>query len=105
MDVNAFDLAMGAAVLPPIIAVVNQRRWPAQLKGLLALLACAGYALIMMMVRGTVHWTDWRNVLLTTAGAAFIAYRTWWQPSGIAPAIEAATSPDPRGPADPPPAG
>lgn len=96
MDVNAFDLAMGAAVLPPVIAVVNQRHWPAQLKGIVALLICCLYALLMTIVRGTVHWDAWRNVLLTVAGAAFVLYRTWWQPSGIAPAIEAATTPGAR---------
>lgn len=95
MDVNAFDLAVGAAVLPPVIAVVNQRHWPAQLKGIVALLLCCLYALLMTIVRGTVHWDSWRNVLLTVAGAAFVLYRTWWQPSGIAPAIEAATTAGP----------
>jgi hypothetical protein len=92
MDVNAFDLAMGAVLLPPVIAVINQRRWPAQLKGLVALLVCAVYALVVMIVRGPVNWADWRDVLLAAAGAAFISYRMWWQPSGIAPAIEHATS-------------
>lgn len=92
MDVNAFDLAMGAAVMPPLIAVINQEHWRAQLKGIVALLVCAAYALVMDIVRGPVHWDSWRNVLLTTAGATFIAYRAWWQPSGIAPAIEHGTT-------------
>lgn len=93
MDINAFDLAMGAMVLPPLIAVINQRHWPAQLKGLLALLVCALYALVVLIIRGPVDLRDWRNTLLLVAGAAFAAYRLWWQPSGIAPAIEAATTP------------
>jgi hypothetical protein len=92
MDINAFDVAMGAIVLPPVIAIVNQRHWPAQIKGLVALLVCAAYALIMDIIRGPVRWDDWRNVLLTTAAAAFAAYKLWWQPSLIAPSIEAATT-------------
>lgn len=92
MDVNAFDVTVGAALLPPAIAVINQWHWSAQLKGLAALLVCALYALGITIVRGRVHWDNWRDVLLTVAGAAFVAYRVWWQPSGIAPAIEAATT-------------
>lgn len=93
MDVNAFDLAMAATVLPPAIAVINQRHWPAQLKALVALLVCAAYSLAVMIVRGPIHFRDWRDTLLVVAGAAFAAYHLWWRPGGLAPAIEAATSP------------
>lgn len=92
MDVNAFDLAMGAMVLPPVIALLNQRHWSAQLRGIVALLVCAVYCLGVLLIRGTLDFTDWRDVLLQVAGAAFLAYKTWWGPTGIAPAIEGFTS-------------
>ncbi len=93
MDINEFDVAIGALVLPPAIAVVNQLRWPPQLKGIIAFLVCAGYALLIAVLRGPVDFADWRNTLLVVAGSAFIAYRVFWHPSGIAGAIEGATSP------------
>ncbi len=92
MDVNAFDLAAGAVVLPPVIALLNQWHWPAQLKGIVALLVCALYATGILILRDSLTWADWRDTLLQAAGAAFILYTTWWKPSGIAPAIEAGTS-------------
>lgn len=92
MDINAFDLAMAAVVLPPAIAVVNQLRWSAQLKGIIALLVCALYALVVTWIRGPLDFHDWRNTLLGVAAAAFAAHHLWWRPSGIVPSIEAATS-------------
>jgi cyanate permease len=92
MDLNTFDLAIGAVVMPPIIAVTNQQKWSAQIKGVTALLICAVYALGTLALRSDPDFHDWRNTMLTTAGAAFGAYKLWWQPSKIAPAIESLTS-------------
>lgn len=87
-----FDAAIAAAVLPPIIAFINQRHWPTQVKGLVALLTCFLYGLVVLIVRGTLDFTNWRNTVLAVAGVAFVAYKVWWQPSGIAPAIEDTTT-------------
>lgn len=95
MDINGFDLAMAAVVLPPLIALINRRAWPAQLKGIVALAVCAAYTLLVLWLRGPVDWANWRDLLLVVAAGAFAAYRLWWQPSQIAPAIENATSPPP----------
>lgn len=92
MDVNGFDLAMGALVLPPVIAVINQRRWPPQLRGVVAFAVCALYSLVILIIRGPVDFHDWRGTLLLVAGAAFAAHALFWRPSGITPTIEAATS-------------
>lgn len=102
MDFNAFDVAMAAVVLPPIIAVINQWHFSAQLKGLIALAVCAIYSLIMTIVRGPVDFHQWRDLVLVVAASAFAAYHLWWKPSQIAPAIEAAT-PLTRRPAPPAP--
>lgn len=92
MDVNPVDVGLAAAVLPPVVALINQRRWPAQLKGLVALAVCLLYATLAVWLRGPIVFSAWRDAALTVAGTAFAAYRLWWQPSGIAPAVEAATS-------------
>lgn len=92
MDVNPVDVGLAAAVLPPVVALINQRHWPAQVKALVALAVCLVYALVAVWLRGPIVFAAWRDVALTVAGSAFAAYRLWWQPSAIAPAIESATS-------------
>lgn len=99
-----FDVGMAAVVLPPVVAVLNQRRWPAPVKGLVALAVCFAYALTVVALRGDVTFHGWRSVALTVSGIALAAYKLWWQPSQIAPIIEDATSvsgapPDPARPA------
>lgn len=85
------DVLIGSVVMPPIVAVVNQSRWPAPLKGTVALVVCLVAALLLTVLRGPVTWLDWRATALAVCGSAFAAYKLWWQPSGIAPAIEQAT--------------
>ncbi len=92
VGVNVVDIVIGSALMPPAIALVNQARWNSQLKGLIALAVCALGALITVFLRGPVHFADWRNTVVVVAAAALVSYRVWWKPSGMAPAIEAATS-------------
>jgi uncharacterized membrane protein YqaE (UPF0057 family) len=79
-------------ILPPIIAVINQAHWSPTIKGIVALVVCGLVALGVEEVRGTPNWHDWRNTALLIAGAAIISYRQFWQPSLIAPTIEAKTT-------------
>ena len=80
-------------VLPLVIAFVNQPRWASWVKGLLMLAVAGGDGL------GTAYFTDQFHgktivtCLLVAAIAIGVAYHTVWKPSGIAPAIERATSP------------
>lgn len=92
MDVNPIDLLIGGAVMPLVIAVLNQRRWAAQVKALVALAACLLVALLLAFLRGPLVLTDWRDTALVVAGTAFASYQLYWRPSGIAPAVEEATS-------------
>ncbi len=92
MDVDVFDVLIGAGVMPPIIAVLNQARFPSQIKGLVALLACMVCALLVTWLRGPLTMADWRSTAIVVFGSSLVLYRFWWKPSGIAPAIEAFTS-------------
>jgi hypothetical protein len=92
MDVNPIDVVIGTAVMPPVIALLNQRHWSPQLKGIIALIACLLCAVLVEFLRGPVHLSGWRDTALVVTGSAFASYRLWWQPSRIAPAIEQATS-------------
>jgi hypothetical protein len=98
MDVNPVDLLIGSAVMPPVIALLNQRSWAPPLKGIIALVACLIAAVVVEFVRGPVALTGWRDTAIVVAGTAFASYKLWWQPAGVAPAIEGATSPGGRSP-------
>lgn len=95
MDVNPVDLLIGSAIMPPVIAVLNRRAWSSQAKGAVAMVACLLAALLVEFLRGPLAVTGWRDTAIVVAGSSMVAYRLWWQPSGIAPAVEAATSPKP----------
>lgn len=89
IDANALTFA--AFVLPPVISLINQRRWPDEMRGLVALGVCVFYSLVLTVVRQDLDWTQWRNVVLQVLVGAFGAYKLFWQPSNIGPRIEAAT--------------
>jgi len=90
-DVQLWDAALGY-LLPPVIAVVIQPRWSGLVKGLLMLLVAAidglGTAYFNHQLQGRPAVTS----VLIAALAIGVAYHTLWKPSGIAPAIEQATS-------------
>lgn len=84
--------ALVGAVLPAVIAFINQYHWSPQAKGIVSLL-------VSILAAGGTAWFNGaftgRGVLssiLVVATLAYNTYRTFWQPSGIAPAIEKATS-------------
>jgi hypothetical protein len=93
-DADTWTIAAGAA-LPPIIAIINQRHWAPQLKAVVALAVCFLASLGLAALRGPLDWHDWRRTAVLVTGAALATYRWLWQPSQIAPAIEAATSTGP----------
>lgn len=90
-DAFAVDALIGA-LLPLVIALVNQAHWDAKVKGVVALAACAAAATLAEVLRGALDWSDWRNAVVVIGGAAFLSYKTLWQPSTIAPALEQATT-------------
>jgi hypothetical protein len=92
VDVNVIDVLIGAVLMPPVIAVVNQAHWARAVKALIAVAACLIAAVITLWLRGPIDFHDWRNTAVVVVGSALAGYRLWWQPSGIAPAIEAATT-------------
>ena len=99
------DADVGTALLgtlmPLLIALVNQWRWPPPVKGIVALLVCGLAATAVAWLRGgQLDWHDWRRTALIVTGAALASYRMFWQPTQIAPRIEAATS---LSPGPPPP--
>lgn len=82
-----------AFLLPPAIAVITQAHWSPQLKGVVAFLVSVAAALAMVLYEGGFNWTDWRNASLVIVSGAVFFYHQFYKPSGIAPSIEAKTTP------------
>ncbi|MGW2936090.1 hypothetical protein ACWDA7_30530 [Streptomyces sp. NPDC001156] len=79
-------------VLPLAIAVVNQPRWRGWVKGLLMLVVAAGDGAGTAYFGDQFHGRSVVSTVLIAAIAIGVAYHTVWKPSGIAPALERATS-------------
>lgn len=91
-DPTAVDALIGGILMPLIIALINQWHWSSKLKAIVALLACMVAAAVVQWLRGPLNVHAWRDTLVVITGAALIMYHTWWRPSTIAPALEAATT-------------
>lgn len=93
------DLLMWTAVvgflLPNAVAIVNRPGFSPAVKGLITLVVC------IIAGGGTAWFNDaftGRGIVsscLVVAVMTLVSYQNLWKPSGITPAIERATSPDP----------
>lgn len=113
IDPNSMTFAF--LILPPVISVINQRTWSREIRGIVALLVCLLYSVLITALRSDLDWEDWRNVILQVMVGTFGAYKLFWEPSNISHRIEEATTfthpapepaPAPASPADtvtPPP--
>jgi hypothetical protein len=91
-DIASFDLAVGGVAMPFLIALINQAHWNPKVRGLVAFAACLGAAALLAALHGTLTLTSWRASAITVTGAAMVMYHALWKPSGLAPAVEAATT-------------
>jgi len=82
-----------AVVLPPVIAVVNQPRWSAMAKGIFMMLVATADGLGTAYFNDSFHGRTIVSGILLSVIVIGATYHTLWKPSGIAPGIEAATSP------------
>lgn len=93
------DLAMWSLIvgfgMPPVVALVNQRRWPGWLRATVTIVLCVVAGAITAYLQGAFTDRRWTTAALIIGIAAISSYRTFWRPSGIAPAIETKTSGDP----------
>lgn len=89
---TSIDLAIGGGLLPFVIALINQSHWSPKLRGAVAFLVCLGGAAALAYWHGTLTWGDWRNTAIVVTGAAMVMYHALWKPSGLAPAVEDATT-------------
>jgi uncharacterized membrane-anchored protein len=85
--------ALVGSLLPMLVAVVNRSHWAPSVKGLVVVASSIVAGLVTAWLNGQLTGLRWTESALIIAGAAVVAYKHFWQPTGIAPAIERATTP------------
>ncbi|MEV0090475.1 hypothetical protein [Streptomyces sp. NPDC050738] len=80
-------------VSPPAIAVVQQPRWSGPARAFFMLLASLLIGVGTAYFNDALHAATVATNLLIAAVAVGTSYHSLWKPAGIAPGIEAATSP------------
>lgn len=88
---QSYALLVGS-LLPVIIAVVQQQRWPDYVRAGVGLVICAVAAAVTAYAQGDLTAERWGEGLLLVAVAAWSSYQGFWKPTGIAPTVEAKTS-------------
>ena len=88
--------AMWAAVagwfVPLLISAIVQTGWDSRAKSLAAFAVCVGVAAVTAWLAGQLTLEDLVTSGLIVVVTAKTSYEALWKPTGVAPAIERATS-------------
>lgn len=77
---------------PPVISIIQQSRWSARTKSLVAFGFYLVVAAVTAYVLGLFNTTDFFRLALLIFLAGGASYQTLWKPTGVSPAIQSATS-------------
>jgi predicted membrane protein len=91
-DSLALLSAVVGALLPLPLAIINQTKWPSELRGLVTLLISLLVATLLCWLMGAMNSASWFLSALIVFFTAVIAWHVWYRPSGIGPDIERVTS-------------
>ena len=94
-SIQAVSLLLGM-VTPLAVSVVSQPRWTATQKRILSILIAVIVGSINMLLRSEFLLGGVGDALaniVLVVGASQAAYSLLWKPTGVAPALEKATSP------------
>lgn len=94
-DLAMWSMLVGFAA-PPVVALVNSSNWRPWTRALVTAVICVLIGGMTAYLTGDLSGRRWISAALVVATAAILSYRAYWRPSGIAPALERATSPGPR---------
>lgn len=84
--------ALVGALLPPVVAAINQPRWPGSWRLVMTVVCCLIAAGVTCWVAGALAGRTYASSVLVVLTATLATYHWAWRPSTIAPAIESATS-------------
>jgi hypothetical protein len=86
--------ALIGAVLPILIAIVQQPRWSSQVRQVIAVGVAALGGVGTVLASGNFDAQNWLVTLVAVIGAAQASYALIFKPSGVAAKIEEKTSTD-----------
>lgn len=93
---NLTDLEMWSAfvgaVLPPIVAVINQAHWPRMLRAIVSVVLALIAAAVTCWLKGDLSNGSYAHSVLVVLTAMLATYHWFWRPSTIAPTIEVNTT-------------
>lgn len=78
---------------PALVSVVVRSNWASWVKGIVALVSSVVIGFVVALVSGELNGTGVATAIAVVFAASQVAYKTWWQPTGIGPAIEEKTQP------------
>lgn len=78
--------------LPPLIAVIQNLHWKTSFKTLIAFLVYVAVSIIKLSVEQRLDWSHFQLTFLLIMFTSVAAFQGGWKPSGIALAIEKATT-------------
>lgn len=91
-DLEMWSLLIGA-LLPPLVAVVQQPRWPSWVRAAVGVVASvvAGGVTTYLVLDDAMWEQGMLHAILLVAVAAWTSYRNFWTPTKIAPWVEEKT--------------
>ena len=84
--------ALVGALLPTVVALINQPRWPSWARAIMTALTCAAAGAVTAAAAGEFTGRTWLESAGVVFAAALATYHAWWKPSGVTGAIEKATA-------------
>lgn len=91
-DITITSIVVGS-LLPNLIAIIVQPRWRPETRGLVTFAVCVVAGLLIALVQGQIgSGQDIATSIVAVLITSQVMYSTLWKPSGVAPAIESATS-------------
>jgi hypothetical protein len=87
----ALWLMVVSFVLPPAISVIQQSRWSPRVQSIVAFGVYLVVAAVWALLNGIFTATTFVAAVLVVFVIAGNSYKLLWKPTGVAPAIEAAT--------------
>lgn len=80
------------ALLPIVIAVIQQMQWSSRLKSVVALGICVAAAAITAWIEGKVDLHNLSVSLAYIYTLAMVSYHSFWKPTGVSSEVEAKTT-------------
>ncbi len=81
-------------LLPPVLAILMQSKWPTQFQAIVAFVACAVAGAGTAYFQGDLTGRRFLEAGLVVLVASIATYHGFWKPTKVAPAIESRTSLD-----------